>query len=78
MPEDDPEEQLEHDAKELDERIDRVETHIGDSRGKLKDRQEDAADWDDEDADADDAEGQSPAGLDDPEELDDLDVKEEE
>jgi hypothetical protein len=81
VPEDDPEEQLEHDAKELDERIDRVETHIGESRGKLKDRQEDAADWDDETADdseEDEAGGENPAGFDDPEGLDELDVKEEE
>lgn len=84
MPEDDPEEQLEHDAKELDERIDRVEEKIGESRGKLKARQEDAHEIGDEDADAlgdeeaDDAQDGDPAGFDDPEEVDDLGVKEEE
>jgi hypothetical protein len=80
VPVDDPEEHLEHDTKELDQRIDRVEAHIGESRSKLKARQEDAADWDDEDADDSEetgAEGGNPAGFDDPEKLDDLEVDEE-
>lgn len=76
----DPEEQLEHDTEELDQRIDRVETHIDESRGKLKARQEDADDFDEEDvggSEAEDGEGGDPAGFDDPEEVDDLDVDEE-
>jgi hypothetical protein len=84
VPVDDPEEQLQHDTEELDERIDRVGEHIEESRGKLKDRQEDAHEIGDEDADAlgdeesDDAQDGDPAGFDDPEEVDELDVKEEE
>jgi hypothetical protein len=84
VPVDDPEEQLQHDTEGLDERIDRVEAHIGESRDKLKARQEDAHEIGDEDADAlgdeeaDDAQDGDPAGFDDPEEVDDLDVKEEE
>ncbi|MDQ3607878.1 MAG: hypothetical protein M3459_03120 [Actinomycetota bacterium] len=75
MPVEDPEEQLEHDTEELGQRIDRVEEHIDESRGKLKARQEDAEDWENEGAD--ESEDQDPAGFDDPEEVDDLDVDEE-
>ncbi|MCP9488832.1 MAG: hypothetical protein MSC31_03040 [Solirubrobacteraceae bacterium MAG38_C4-C5] len=76
----DPEEQLEHDTEELDQRIDRVEAHIDESRDKLKARQEDADEIDEEevdDSEAEDGEGGDPAGFDDPEEVDELDVDEE-
>ena len=75
MPVEDPEDQLEHDTEELDQRIDRVEAHIDESKGKLKARQEDADDFDEEEVD--DTEGQDPSGFDDPEEVDELDVDKE-
>jgi len=78
VPAEDPEEQLEHDTDELDQRIDRVEAHIDESKGKLKARQEDAEEFDEEEIDdSEDTESQDPGGFDDPEELDDLDVDEE-
>ena len=71
----DPEGRLEHDAAELDERLERVGEHIEESRGKLKAREEDAdeplddvaGDW--EDTAPQSPGGEDPAGFDDPEAL---------
>ncbi len=37
-----PDEAMQHDANELEERIERLDDHIDDARGELADRKEDA------------------------------------
>ena len=63
---------LQHDADELDERIDRLGDHIGEARKKAQARadeskplEETAGDW--EDTEPDDATGDDPSAFDDPE-----------
>jgi len=74
----DPEGDLEHTGDELEERIERLDDHIEESRKEASARSqenddpfEDAAgDWEDTD---DDAGGEDPEGFDDPESVDDDD-----
>jgi len=79
-----PEEQLEHDTEELEERIRHVGEGIEESRSELKPRQEAAddphvRDWGDVDQsgdedqpeDEDEEDGGDPAAFDDPENLED-------
>ena len=65
----DAERELESTGDELEERIQRLDDHIGDARQEAKARREevepsegDSSDWEDDDAGGDD-----PAGFDDPE-----------
>jgi TolA-binding protein len=69
-----PERQLDADADELEQRIDRLDEHIDDARQELRARQDDAeiasdvgGDWEDSD---DDAGGEDPMAFDDPERMD--------
>ena len=78
----DPDHSLEHTGDELEERLDRLDDHIDESRGVAKARSEEnedpfedvAGDWEDTD---DDAGGEDPEAFDDPE-LDDEDEEDEE
>jgi hypothetical protein len=77
----DPEQDLERSGDELEERIDRLDEHIGEAKQEAKARAEDedpfddtAGDWEDTD---DDAGGEDPAGFDDPEVDEDPDDDEE-
>ena len=64
----DPDHELERTGDELEERIERLDDHIGEARHEAQARREEQAP--DEDADWDDSEdddGEDPAGFDDPE-----------
>jgi hypothetical protein len=74
---DDPDRALRQDADELEQRIDRLDERIQESREGLRARQEDAdlgdelvGDWEDTD---DDAGGEDPSAFDDPETAEDED-----
>jgi len=70
-----PEERLEHDTEELEERIQHVGEGIEESRSELKPRQEAADDphvreWGDEEESEEEEDGSdNPAAFDDPEDL---------
>jgi hypothetical protein len=74
----DPGHDLEHTGDELEERIERLDDHIEESRKEATARSEEnedpfedvAGDWEDTD---DDAGGEDPEGFDDPENVDDDD-----
>ncbi|MEA2248893.1 MAG: hypothetical protein QOH46_3422 [Solirubrobacteraceae bacterium] len=74
----DPDRSLERTGDELEERIERLDDHIDDSKKELTARREEAdepsektaGDWEDTD---DDAGGEDPSGFDDPESEDDED-----
>lgn len=72
-----PDEQLEHDTEELDDRIQHLGEGIEESRNQLQPRQKDTddphlRDWGDEEEthEADDEESGDPTAFDDPENLD--------
>jgi hypothetical protein len=71
----DPDRDLARSGDELEERIDKLDEHIDDSKRELRARREDtdpgedvAGDWEDTE---DDAGGEDPAGFDDPERVED-------
>lgn len=74
----DPDTNLERTGDEMEERLDRLDDHIDESRKEAKARSEQnenpfedvAGDWEDTD---DDAGGEDPEGFDDPEAVDDED-----
>jgi hypothetical protein len=73
----DPEQDLESTGDELEERIERLDDHIGEARQEAKARAEDedpfedaAGDWEETD---DDAGGEDPEAFDDPEVDEELD-----
>jgi hypothetical protein len=75
----DPEQDLERSGDELEERIERLDDHIGEAKQEAKARAEDEHRFDDPEGDEDtddDAGGEDPAGFDDPEVDEDTDDEE--